>query len=68
MMPIKSLPRKVGYFEEYRCGCTSETEKRRRDLPGYCGKHGDSRRAVFWEILDPRDGKKCAVQQSGQSA
>lgn len=38
-------PRK-GWFEEYRCGCVSEVVKRKRDLLGYCGKHGEDRRHV----------------------
>lgn len=36
-----------GWFEEYRCGCVSETVRVKKDLPGYCGKHGDNRRGVF---------------------
>lgn len=33
-----------GWFEEYRCGCISDTVRRKRDLPGYCAKHGDDSR------------------------
>lgn len=40
-------PRLIGYFEEYACGCVSDTEKRRKDLLGYCATHGDDRRQVF---------------------
>lgn len=40
-------PRLIGYFEEYACGCVSDTEKRRKDLLGYCAIHGDDRRRVF---------------------
>lgn len=35
------------YFEEYGCGCVSAYEERKKDLLGYCYKHGDSRRTVF---------------------
>jgi hypothetical protein len=38
----EKLPRR--YFEEYACGCVSEYEDRRKELCGYCGKHGDDRR------------------------
>jgi hypothetical protein len=43
----KSLIPKREYFEEYKCGCVSEVMKRRKDLEGYCGKHGDDRRTVW---------------------
>ena len=29
-----------GWFEAYRCGCVSEIVARKKDLIGYCGKHG----------------------------
>lgn len=35
-----------GYFEEYSCGCVSEIVRRKRDLTGYCGTHGNDRRHV----------------------
>lgn len=31
------------YFEEYKCGCVSKLMAK-RDLPGYCPKHGDDKR------------------------
>ncbi len=34
-----------GWYEEYRCGCVSDTVRRKRELLGYCGKHGDERTA-----------------------
>lgn len=43
-------PKRIGWFEEYRCGCVSETEKHKSDLLGYCGRHGDSRRHIHQEI------------------
>lgn len=43
-------PVQVGWYEEYRCGCVSATERRRKDLVGYCPKHGDSRRHVHRDI------------------
>ncbi len=45
-----------GWFEEYRCGCISDVTRVRRDLPGYCPKHGDNRRGMF------RDTKIGAMQ------
>lgn len=41
----------IGWWEEYRCGCVSETVTRKKDLPGYCPQHGDDRRHVHrdWE-------------------
>jgi len=50
-----SRPKLAGWWEEYRCGCVSKTVKRKKDLLGYCGKHGDSRRQVFPELLMPND-------------
>lgn len=35
---------RVGWFEVYRCGCISDTVRRKRDLLGYCPKHGDDSR------------------------
>ena len=37
------------WFEAYSCGCVSAYELRKRDLPGYCGKHGDDRNGV-WRV------------------
>lgn len=50
--------RSIGFFEEYVCGCISDTEKRRKDLLGYCAKHGADRRHVFkhWVRNDGEDG------------
>ena len=39
-------PKIVGWFEEYKCGCVSEIVKVKKDLLGYCYKHGDSVRHV----------------------
>jgi hypothetical protein len=36
-----------GWFEDYYCGCVSAVVLHRRDLVGYCGRHGSSRRQVF---------------------
>lgn len=35
-----------GWYEEYTCGCTSDTEDRKKDLPGYCPTHGTDRRYI----------------------
>lgn len=40
----------VGWWEEYECGCVSSTERRKKDLLGYCAKHGNNRRHVHPEI------------------
>lgn len=45
-----SRPRPTGHYEEYRCGCVSPTVKRKKDLLGYCAKHGDSYRGRFVEF------------------
>jgi hypothetical protein len=44
---MKNKPELVGYFEEYKCGCVSETVKNRKDLLGYCGKHGEDKRKIY---------------------
>ena len=36
-----------GWFEEYECGCTSETVRYKKDLLGYCGFHGTDRRHIY---------------------
>lgn len=46
-----------GYFEEYGCGCVSEVVRYKRDLLGYCGKHGNNRRHVH-RIHPNLDAKK----------
>jgi hypothetical protein len=53
-------PRMIGYFEEYACGCVSDTEKRRKDLLGYCATHGADRRAVFkqWALNRKKPARK----------
>lgn len=43
--PDKEDPNR-GYFEEYGCGCVSEVVRYKRELLGYCGKHGHGRRHV----------------------
>lgn len=48
---------RVEYFEEYRCGCVSDLVTRRKDLLGYCQKHGESRKYVH-RIAPPRTPTK----------
>lgn len=51
----ESRPR--GWKEAYRCGCVSPVATRKRDLPGYCGKHGDDRKGDPWPCYwDPDQG------------
>jgi hypothetical protein len=45
--------RRIGWFEEYHCGCVSDTERFKKDLLGYCGKHGDNRRRAYPEYEQP---------------
>lgn len=42
----QGIPKRIGWWEEYNCGCVSETVKRKKALGGYCPKHGDDRRHV----------------------
>jgi len=41
---------KRGWFEEYECGCVSDTVRTRSELLGYCGQHGGDRKGVFREV------------------
>jgi len=38
--------RVVGWWEEYRCGCVSRTVPHKKDLPGYCPRHGENSRGA----------------------
>jgi len=40
----------IGWFEEYKCGCVSPTVRQKKDLLGYCPKHGSCRRNVHPEL------------------
>jgi len=33
------------WLAEYRCGC-AEVQSRKKDLVGYCGKHGDEPKRI----------------------
>jgi len=39
------MTNKITWIEEYKCGCSTESP-RKRDLLGYCSKHGDSRKRL----------------------
>lgn len=41
-----------GWWEDYRCGCVSKVVKFKKDLVGYCARHGESRRNV-WPAKTP---------------
>ena len=43
----------LGWFEHYRCGCVSETFKRKRDLRGYCAIHGADRQEAPMPVIEP---------------
>lgn len=45
----------VGWWEEYKCGCVSETVKHKKDLLGYCKFHGDDRRRIYPELVKKAD-------------
>lgn len=40
----------AGWIEEYRCGCVSAVVKDRKQLLGYCNKHGESSKRVYADI------------------
>ncbi len=40
----------VGWWEDYKCGCFSDTVKVKSDLPHYCSKHGYSSNNVYPEL------------------
>lgn len=55
------------WFEEYACGCVSPTVRLKRELVGYCPKHGADRRGVFKnhvqvERTEPRRRQKSATE------
>ncbi len=45
---------RIGWWEEYKCGCVSGTTKFKKDLLGYCDQHGDNTRHVHpeYEVSD----------------
>jgi hypothetical protein len=47
-----------GWWEEYKCGCTSDTVKRKKDLLGYCKFHGEDRRHIHPDIVYPKKKDK----------
>jgi hypothetical protein len=54
------------WWEEYKCGCVSDPTSRKRDLPGYCPKHGDDSRGAQREIPKKLTAqKRTAEQQEG---
>jgi hypothetical protein len=63
-----SKPRLIGFFEEYTCGCVSDTSKRQKDLLGYCATHGADRRRVFkhWALKD--GGERIATEGRNDEA
>jgi hypothetical protein len=42
-----------GWWEDYACGCVSETVARKKDLVGYCPVHGEDRRRAWPEEPPP---------------
>lgn len=48
----------IGWFEEYSCGCVSDIVKRKKDLIGYCGIHGNDRRRIYPVLSDKNRGTR----------
>ena len=42
-----------GWFEEYKCGCCSSAVKTKKELLGYCEKHGSDRIRIYPQIKRP---------------
>jgi hypothetical protein len=42
----------IGWWEEYKCGCSSKTVRFKKDLIGYCGKCGHNRLHIYPEFKD----------------
>lgn len=49
-MSRPSLP--MGWCEEYVCGCQSPIVHTKRELPGYCPKHGDDWRNRYQDTSE----------------
>lgn len=46
-MSIKPKIYLVGWFEEYKCGCVSDVVKIKKDLSGFCPKHGNDVKKIY---------------------
>lgn len=49
----KSEVRGKTMWEVYACGCVSEFAATKEQLRGYCGAHGDNRRALYDDAGPP---------------
>lgn len=47
--PRKASSAKAQWYEEYRCGCVSPLARVKRDLLGYCPRHGNTTARVYKE-------------------
>lgn len=54
----------VGFFEEYICGCVSDTKKRRSDLLGYCAIHGTDPRHVYEHKIAKQARKRALAKKA----
>ena len=63
------MSEKDKWFEEYRCGCVSESVRTQRELLGYCAKHGASRRRIYPTFIDshPNDCVGEQLRKADQS-
>lgn len=50
-------PSTGGWWEEYKCGCVSKTVRTKKELRGYCPKHGADRRHIYPERLPDAPAK-----------
>lgn len=56
------------WFEEYKCGCVSEVVKTKRELEGYCGKHGSDRRHIHRADQPEKSIERFAEQMDEQKS
>lgn len=53
--PRKTKPKgNYVWLEEYKCGCSFMAHFK-KDLPGYCGRHGDDRKRKALLVPVPKD-------------
>jgi len=53
----------IGYIESYKCGCSSEVVRYKKDLRGYCPIHGENRLYVFTERAEFESGERQVVSR-----
>jgi hypothetical protein len=58
---------KYDWWEEYACGCVSPTVSSRKNLLGYCPKHGANRRVIY-KNMTPMDDRTCEIHLAALAA